>query len=779
MPSPCTRTGTKSSSTTTTLRRRCYFNSAAAAVLLLLSSVLLLLSVVAAVTAAATTTTTTTTTTAAAEQHQEARRRRRQLGSRWGEDVVAVPPVNNNGDDSDDNDKNTADRIPFKFARTTSSLLGTRDGKGGTDDTDDVEELFFEQRLDHFRPFSSSSDDEVFRQRYFYSDRYVSKKGNSAGNNTTTKTVLALLCVGGEGPALDKSALVDSVHCSGDMLEFAKSFGRRSRRKSTSSSSTDSDDSRSADVHLFALEHRYYGQSYPEQFVGTFESPVSNSNLVYLNSKQAVADVAHFVSEQTAHLMLRLGGSASDRNNNNDPENRPAATKIRWLTFGGSYPGMVSAWSRSKFSHLVYAAVSNSAPVMPLLDFAQYNAHVAQAFNGGSSGGDSGSTLPLHGADSSFSAAGVAGGSPTCLRIIEQGHAELVREIGAALRQNNRTSQRWIASQFNLCDDGAALFGDGEEDDRGNLVGYRYRQQTALQRRNTELFVGDGVGQLMGLPQSNDPACNYTLCNIQKVCQGLEQQVSNATTNATNTTTTRNMQALAWYVQQLNRRDNNNSSAPTQCLDLDWEATIRWIANPHNKQNWGARSWLWQTCTEFGFYQTCETAGGDNGTNGSSGDDGGGGGGGCPFGRGYHPLSQDLEICERAFGIQPNEVARNIQATIEYYGGWKLDTPRILSMTGSVDPWSELALPKDTSNPQRPVYQVPGASHHFWTHPPLETDNDTIQQAREIIVDTLRHWIDQDNNDDDSGADSDAVTTPPDNSTRLRFRPPSGTVAHG
>eukprot|EP00957_Ditylum_brightwellii_P005997 454247-Ditylum_brightwellii.AAC.1 len=53
----------------------------------------------------------------------------------------------------------------------------------------------------------------------------------------------------------------------------------------------------------------------------------------------------------------------------------PESTK--WVTFGGSYPGNLAAWARLKFPHLVYAGVSNSAPVQAKVDFYEYNEVVA------------------------------------------------------------------------------------------------------------------------------------------------------------------------------------------------------------------------------------------------------------------------------------------------------------------------------------------------------------------------------------------------------------------
>lgn len=76
---------------------------------------------------------------------------------------------------------------------------------------------------------------------------------------------------------------------------------------------------------------------------------MSTKNLVYLNSEQALADLAEFiVNIQTEYKI---------------------SSTAKWIAFGGSYPGSLAAWLRMKYPHLVHAAVSSSGPLLAKLDF--------------------------------------------------------------------------------------------------------------------------------------------------------------------------------------------------------------------------------------------------------------------------------------------------------------------------------------------------------------------------------------------------------------------------
>ena len=188
---------------------------------------------------------------------------------------------------------------------------------------DAAAERYFTQRLDHF---DASLKNASFQQRYFVNSTWYKTGGP------------VLLCVGGEGPALDASVVSRSVHCS-DATELAPQVG----------------------ALIVALEHRYYGKSVPPS------SERGAQRLRHLTSHQAVADIALFHKHISDEFKL------------------PSTTK--WIAFGGSYPGMVAGFSRLRLPHLIHAAVSSSAPWHAKVDMTEYNDRVGAALANGAVGG--------------------------------------------------------------------------------------------------------------------------------------------------------------------------------------------------------------------------------------------------------------------------------------------------------------------------------------------------------------------------------------------------------
>lgn len=98
---------------------------------------------------------------------------------------------------------------------------------------------------------------------------------------------------------------------------------------------------------VYFIEHRYYGQSQPKPF--TWQ---------YLNTDQVLYDYADIIQQ------LR-------------PSNYTPV-----IVFGGSYGGMLAAWMRMKYPHIVDGAIASSAPVLMGLDGGDgYATNVTQVLN--------------------------------------------------------------------------------------------------------------------------------------------------------------------------------------------------------------------------------------------------------------------------------------------------------------------------------------------------------------------------------------------------------------
>jgi thymus-specific serine protease len=369
---------------------------------------------------------------------------------------------------------------------------------------------------------------------------------------------------------------------------------------------------------MVALEHRYYGPSNPFDDLAT-------PNLAWLNSEQALGDIASF------HQMISKDFELSSAN--------------KWVTWGGSYPGMMAAMARLRYPNLIHASVSSSSPMEARVDMVGYNDVVAHSMS-----------------------AEIVGGSQACLNTIVEGH----KTIGEKLKTT--AGQRELETLFDVCEAG-----------------------TLSNPKNQEQFAGDGV---VYLPvQSNDPECTTPYCNIAGICDLFASEESGASP----------IDKLAFL---------SKVQHAGQCVSASYEAMITAMANPRNPE----RTWLYQTCSEWGFYQTCQE------------------GSECPYTQGLHTLEVDYDICLQAFGIPAANVDAQIAYTNQMYGGNRVQGSRIMYPNGEIDPWHALGV-LESPNAQEPVLMVQGASHHYWTHPSLPTDSDFVKDARVAIWNQVDAWL--------------------------------------
>ncbi|MBN3310475.1 TSSP protease, partial [Amia calva] len=134
----------------------------------------------------------------------------------------------------------------------------------------------------------------------------------------------------------------------------------------------------------------------------------------------------------------------------------------------------------------------------------------------------------------------------------------------------------------------------------------------------------------------------------------------------------------------------------------------------------GERQWSYQTCTEFGYYQSCEDPS-------------------CPFSP-LLTLQAQTQLCPLVFGVSEDRLASAVQFTNSYYGSDSPATYRVLYVNGDVDPWHVLSvLPGSSCCGGRGgggegslALLIPGASHCADMAPPYLTDPPALREARQV-----------------------------------------------
>ncbi|KAM9167137.1 thymus-specific serine protease-like [Mergus octosetaceus] len=140
------------------------------------------------------------------------------------------------------------------------------------------------------------------------------------------------------------------------------------------------------------------------------------------------------------------------------------------------------------------------------------------------------------------------------------------------------------------------------------------------------------------------------------------------------------------------------------CTPSSRRALLRELQGPGSAG--GSRPWLFQTCTEFGFYPSCEDAA-------------------CPFSR-FQTLRAQLSLCAAAFGIAPARVREAATATNGFYGAARIQAPRLLFVNGALDPWHVLS-----AGGGRRGLLIAGASHCADMAPPRPGDPPALTAARQ------------------------------------------------
>ncbi|XP_041662374.1 thymus-specific serine protease [Cheilinus undulatus] len=185
-----------------------------------------------------------------------------------------------------------------------------------------------------------------------------------------------------------------------------------------------------------------------------------------------------------------------------------------------------------------------------------------------------------------------------------------------------------------------------------------------------------------------------------------------------------NEEDLAPYSRLVKLAQIYRSTSEEPCLDISHEKSIKDLMNTSlHLSRRGERAWTYQTCSEFGFYQTCEDAT-------------------CPF-SGMVTLKTLTEVCPMVFGISQHSLPGHIAFTNTYFGGNNLPTHRVLYVNGGVDPWRELSVVRDRtgSGDEAQTVFIKDTAHCADMMNSRATDRCSLRTAREEIKRHVFSWL--------------------------------------
>ncbi|XP_066259152.1 putative serine protease K12H4.7 [Euwallacea similis] len=159
------------------------------------------------------------------------------------------------------------------------------------------------------------------------------------------------------------------------------------------------------------------------------------------------------------------------------------------------------------------------------------------------------------------------------------------------------------------------------------------------------------------------------------------------------------------------------------CTSYSYEEIVTYYQNTAISTSSMARQWYYQTCTEYGFYQTSSQ---ENPI----------------FGSRFN-VSFFTDLCSGIFGSQFNEelISAGINATNVLYGGVTAPVSKVVHFHGRIDPWHALGKLETTDDVGDSVIIVDGASHCASLYAISSTDSEDLANAKAEIHRLTGIWL--------------------------------------
>jgi len=152
----------------------------------------------------------------------------------------------------------------------------------------------------------------------------------------------------------------------------------------------------------------------------------------------------------------------------------------------------------------------------------------------------------------------------------------------------------------------------------------------------------------------------------------------------------------------------------------DFTTTDDTLADVTVGEELAQRQWYYQSCMEFGYFQTAPRV--------------------KPLRSSKIDLGFHIELCKRAFG--PSMLGPDVDQTNAYYGGNHTKSSKIYFPNGSVDPWHVLSVQSPLSCcPTIIPLIINGTSHCADLYEATSADPASLVAARADIARKISDWL--------------------------------------
>ncbi|XP_001868268.2 thymus-specific serine protease [Culex quinquefasciatus] len=178
---------------------------------------------------------------------------------------------------------------------------------------------------------------------------------------------------------------------------------------------------------------------------------------------------------------------------------------------------------------------------------------------------------------------------------------------------------------------------------------------------------------------------------------------------------TTDMEALAgWF-----------TSGSTRCYDASYDSMISYYRSTdwtHGANTGAMRPWFYQTCAEYGWYQT---SGSENQI----------------FGSGF-PVELYIRMCADLYDYKfPERLLHvNVARTNTIYGHMNPEVTNVFFTQGQLDPWRPMGLQEDL-NEHSPAVVIPLASHCADLSSISAADSPEMRAAKERVFELIKMWL--------------------------------------